>query len=129
MISIRTSAVVPAPVDEVWSDLADIPAHAEWMRDAEEVRLHEGAIEADTRLGPLRITDRMEITVWEPEAAIEVRHVGPVTGTGRFALEAVDGEGTTLLPVGVGWPGGRADRCADPATAVCGEPRDARSTR
>ena len=97
MISIRTSADIEAPIDEIWADLSDIPSHAEWMRDAETVRLLDGTIEADTRLGPFRATDRMEITAWAAESAIEVRHVGRVTGTGRFSLEAIGSEGTRLI--------------------------------
>ena len=33
----------------------------------------------------------MEITEWEPEQAMGVRHDGLVTGTGRFTLEPLDG--------------------------------------
>jgi hypothetical protein len=32
----------------------------------------------------------MEITEWEPGAVMGVRHIGMVTGTGRFTLEPID---------------------------------------
>lgn len=42
--------------------------------------------DCDTRVGPLRLTDRMEITEWRPGRAMGIRHVGVVTGEGRFVL-------------------------------------------
>lgn len=80
----------------MWADLADVASHAEWMRDADAVRLEGLSIEADTRFGPFRLTDRMEITEWRPGVAIGVRHVGIVSGEGRFSLEAV-GPGLTRV--------------------------------
>jgi hypothetical protein len=37
-------------------------------------------------VGPLRTLDVMEVTEWRRGRAIGVRHVGLVTGTGRFTL-------------------------------------------
>jgi hypothetical protein len=42
--------------------------------------------DCDTKIGPFRLTDRMEITEWRPRRVMGVRHVGLVTGTGRFTL-------------------------------------------
>ena len=39
-----------------------------------------------TKVGPFRMTDQMEITEWKPGRAMGVRHVGLVTGVGRFTL-------------------------------------------
>jgi hypothetical protein len=44
----------------------------------------------DTKVGPLRLVDQMEITAWEPGSAMGVRHVGVVTGTGLFTLTPID---------------------------------------
>jgi hypothetical protein len=43
-----------------------------------------------TAIGPVHVEDRMEITEWEPQRAMGVRHHGVVTGEGRFQLEPVD---------------------------------------
>jgi uncharacterized protein YndB with AHSA1/START domain len=98
LVSERTIAVrrtIDADVETVWDALADIAAHVEWMADAERIRFTspdgraEGVgttFDCDTRIGPLRLTDRMEVTEWEPERAMAVRHVGLVTGEGRFTI-------------------------------------------
>jgi hypothetical protein len=36
------------------------------------------------------LVDEMEITEWEPEQSMGVRHTGVVTGTGRFTMEPID---------------------------------------
>ena len=99
MSTIRTTTRIDAPPDQVWSSLSDISTHVEWMADAEAIRFttdqREGVgttFDCDTRVGPLRLVDRMEITSWEPGRRMGVRHVGLVTGSGEF----------TLTPVGVG---------------------------
>jgi hypothetical protein len=45
--------------------------------------------DCDTKVGPFRLTDRMEITEWIEGEVMGVRHVGVVTGTGRFTLTPV----------------------------------------
>jgi hypothetical protein len=42
--------------------------------------------ECDTRVGPFRLVDRMEVTEWRARRAIGIRHTGLVTGRGRFVL-------------------------------------------
>jgi hypothetical protein len=100
---IRVSVTIDAPPDVVWDDVRDIATHVEWMQDAVAIRFtgeaREGvgaAFDCDTRVGPLALTDRMEITEWDEGRAIGVRHVGLVTGVGRFTLEPVD-DGRTLF--------------------------------
>ena len=46
------------------------------------------SFECDTRVGPLRLTDRMTVVEWDEPRAMAVRHTGLVSGTGRFLLEA-----------------------------------------
>jgi uncharacterized protein YndB with AHSA1/START domain len=84
---------IHADVETVWDALSDIDAHIEWMADARAIRFTsattEGvgtAFDCDTKVGPFRLTDRMEVTEWDPERAMAVRHVGIVTGDGRFTL-------------------------------------------
>ena len=43
--------------------------------------------ECDTKVGPLRMVDRMEVTEWSPRRAMGIRHHGIVTGSGRFTLQ------------------------------------------
>ena len=86
--------ILPAPPQVVWAAIEDIGTHTRWMADAEWIRFtsdrHEGVgatFDCGTRVGPFRLTDRMEITEWDPGRAMGVRHVGLVTGAGRFTLD------------------------------------------
>lgn len=90
---ITVSTVIDASPAQVWAAIEDVATHVEWMADAEAIRFTstrtEGVgatFDCDTRVGPLRLTDRMEITRWEPRRAMGVRHVGVVTGDGVFTL-------------------------------------------
>lgn len=87
----------------VWADVRDIASHASWMQDAEAIRFlterTEGVgtrFECDTRVGPLRLTDLMEITAWDDGRRIGVVHSGLVTGTGEFTLAGTPRGGTTF---------------------------------
>jgi hypothetical protein len=115
---ITVSTLVPAPVGAVWDDVRDISSHTEWMHDAVAIRFTSPGrsgvgttFDCDTRVGPFRLTDRMEVTEWDEGAAIGIHHVGAVTGTGRFTLEAAGPEATrftwTERLVFPWWMGGR----------------------
>ena len=93
MARIRVSTVLDASPDEVWADVQDIASHPEWMADAVRIRFLTAQtsgvgtrFECDTKVGPIRLTDVMEITEWKPGKAMGVRHSGLITGTGRFTL-------------------------------------------
>ena len=93
MARIRARVVVNASRAAVWRELSDIPSHVEWMADAEAIRFlttkRRGVgttFDCDTRVGPLALTDRMEIVEWRRHRSIGVRHRGIVTGTGRFVI-------------------------------------------
>lgn len=95
---IRVSTVIDATPAAVWRSLEDVGSHVEWMADAEAIRFRgdrrsgRGTVfECDTRVGPLKLTDVMEITEWSPRRAMGVRHTGVVTGTGRFTLRRARG--------------------------------------
>jgi carbon monoxide dehydrogenase subunit G len=97
---IRVTTVLLAPPARVWDDVRDLGSHVEWMADAESIRFTSdrtsgvgATFDCETRVGPLHTTDRMEVTEWDEGRVIGVRHVGLVTGTGRFTLEP-DGSGT-----------------------------------
>ncbi len=119
---IRVSRVIEAPPEAVWADLEDLGGHAEWMEDAVAIRFltdrRSGVgtrFECDTRIGPLRLTDVMEITEWAPGTAMGVHHAGLVTGEGRFTLDPLPGGRTRFewheqlrFPLWMGGPIGAA---------------------
>ena len=97
------STVIDAPPAEVWRVIEDVATHVDWMTEAVAIRFRSeqrgGAgttFECDTKVGPFRLTDVMEITSWRPGREMGVRHVGLVTGTGRFGLRLARG-GHTLF--------------------------------
>lgn len=92
---IRVRTTIPARPATVWDDVADLASHVEWMADAESITFTSPSrsgvgttFDCATRIGPVRLTDRMEVTEWLPGRSIGVRHVGLVTGSGRFTLRS-----------------------------------------
>lgn len=102
MAGITVSIDIPASPGEVWSAIEPIQTHVEWMADATEIRflgpqrLGVGTrFECDTRVGPFRLTDQMEISAWRPGLIMGVRHQGLVGGSGRFTLAPLAGGTST----------------------------------
>ncbi|MGI9645450.1 MAG: SRPBCC family protein [Ilumatobacteraceae bacterium] len=117
MSNVTVSIDIDASPATVWAAVEPIEDHVDWMADA--VAIHfEGeqrrgvgtTFLCDTKIGPIRLTDRMEITEWVPavdagkgegdrdrgrgiDGAMGVRHSGLVTGSGVFSLEPVGSEG------------------------------------
>lgn len=98
MTRISISAEYDASPEHVWQVLEPIESHVDWMADAESIRFTADqtrgvgtTFECVTRVGPLRVTDRLEITAWEEGRTMGVRHHGLITGEGRFTLEPRDG--------------------------------------
>ncbi len=96
--SIRVEAHIGAPPEQVWADVRDVASHTSWMEDAVAIRFRsasrEGvgtAFDCDTRVGPLRLTDVMTITEWQPPERMGIRHEGIVTGAGCFRIEPLPG--------------------------------------
>jgi hypothetical protein len=96
VVAIRVATTIEATPDRVWAEIVDIGSHVRWMEDAAAIRFtsaaHSGVgatFDCDTRIGPFRLTDRMEVTEWDPPRVMGIRHVGLVTGTGRFLVEPV----------------------------------------
>src|SRR4051794_5804350 len=124
MTAIRVAETIGASPERVWAEICDIGSQTRWMEDAVAIRFtsaaHSGVgatFDCDTRIGPFRLTDRMEVTAWDPPRAMGIRHVGLVTGSGLFRLEAARGGRGTLFtweedlrfPV---WMGGAAGGAA-----------------
>jgi uncharacterized protein YndB with AHSA1/START domain len=91
---IKVSIVIDAPPARVWDDVRSLASHVEWMADAEAIRFTSESRSGvgttflcDTKVGPFRLVDAMEVTEWIEGEVIGVRHVGLVTGVGRFRLE------------------------------------------
>jgi uncharacterized protein YndB with AHSA1/START domain len=123
---ITVSVDVDAPAKIVWDAVTDWEAQGEWMLGT-EVRVTRGdgvsvgsELAATTGVGPLGVTDTMEIVGWDPPHRATVRHTGRVVrGSGVFTVlerRTDDGrEASTFvwseqldLPLGalgaLGWP-------------------------
>jgi uncharacterized protein YndB with AHSA1/START domain len=90
---IRTRIDIDAPPAVVWRAIEDVESHVGWMDDAVAIRLTSRrrrgvgtTFDCDTKVGPLRLTDRMAITEWKPRHSMGVSHIGLVSGTGHFRL-------------------------------------------
>jgi uncharacterized protein YndB with AHSA1/START domain len=122
MTAIRVEETIDAPPEVVWATIEDIATHVRWMEDAvairftSDVRAGVGAsFDCDTKVGPLRLTDRMVVTEWERPRMLGIRHAGVVTGSGRFVLSRA-GDGTSFAweeeLVFPAWMGGAAGGAA-----------------
>lgn len=101
MAGIRVGIIIEATPEQVWDVVEVVADHVDWMHDAVAIRFTSEStsgvgttFDCDTKVGPFRLTDQMEITRWEDARVMGVRHVGIVTGTGEFTLVPV-GEGRT----------------------------------
>jgi uncharacterized protein YndB with AHSA1/START domain len=95
---IHVAADYDATPEAAWRAVEQVDSHIDWMADAEAIRFLTDQtsgvgtrFECITKVGPVRLTDLMEITEWEPGRSMGVRHTGVVTGTGRFTIEPLDG--------------------------------------
>jgi len=94
-MTISVGITIERSPQQVWDCLESIEDHVNWMADAEAIRFqtphHSGlgtVFECDTKVGPIRLVDVMEITSWEPPHQMGVHHKGLVQGDGMFTIEA-----------------------------------------
>ncbi len=94
---IQVDIEINATVDDVWCLVEPIERHVDWMVDAVAIRFVGSQTRGvgtqflcDTKVGPITLVDRMEVTDWEPPHRMGVKHTGIVTGTGVFELEPID---------------------------------------
>ena len=97
MSTIGVSIEIDAAPAKVWAAVEPIERHVDWMADAVEITFTSDrtrgvgtTFDCLTAVGPLRLTDRMEVTRWDPPHAMGVRHTGLVTGAGEFVLTPID---------------------------------------
>jgi hypothetical protein len=92
-VKIRVGIVIDAPPADTWRVIEPIENHVEWMADAESIRFTGTqtrgpgtTFDCITKVGPLRLTDKMTVIEWEPARMMGIEHRGLVTGRGRFTL-------------------------------------------
>ena len=97
MASITVSVEIDATTERVWEVVEPVERHVDWMADAvairftgEQTRGVGATFECDTKVGPITLVDKMEITDWAAGERMGVRHSGVVTGSGHFTLEPID---------------------------------------
>jgi len=97
MSHIRVAIEIDATPARVWEVVEPVEDHVDWMHDAVAIRFTGVQTRGvgteflcDTKVGPIKLVDRMEITEWTPGEVMGVRHSGLVTGSGRFTLEPID---------------------------------------
>lgn len=104
MSHIRVETELAASPDVVWADVRHISSHVEWMRDAVDITFTGDQTEGTgttfdclTKVGPVKLIDRMEVTSWVEAAEMGVRHDGLVTGEGAFTLTAIGTDRTAFV--------------------------------
>jgi len=114
---------VAAPAEAVWRKVTDWAGQGEWMlgtrvrpTSGDDGRRLGATLEAVTGIGPLGVTDRMEIVEWTPPRRCVVRHLGRVVrGEGVFEVLPLGPQRARFLwselldlPLGrlgaLGWP-------------------------
>jgi hypothetical protein len=92
-VKIRIGTMIDAPPAQTWRVVEQLERHVDWMADAESIRFvgtqtrGEGTtFDCVTKVGPIRLTDRMTVIEWEAGKLVGIQHRGVVTGRGRFTL-------------------------------------------
>ena len=94
---VAVSIEIDAPPSHVWQVVEPIESHVEWMHDAVAIRFETEQTRGvgtrfvcDTRVGPIKLVDHMQITEWAPDERMGVRHSGVISGKGAFTLTPID---------------------------------------
>lgn len=100
---ISSVVVIDAPIERVWTELADIEGQPRWMHDMKSVRLTTppptglGTRGVSTvRVFGIAVTDPVTITEFEPPTRFALRHEGAISGSGLITLEG-GADGTTTV--------------------------------
>ena len=101
---LTVDVLIDADPATVWAAVEDVGAHTEWMEDAVAIRFTSEqtsgvgtAFDCDTKVGPIRLVDHMEITEWEPGTLIVIEGTGE-KATARDEILFADGpDGGTAI--------------------------------
>ena len=100
---INSRIVIDAPIERVWTELADIEGQPSWMPEMKAMRvMTPGPIgvgtvcEADVRMFGITTTDKVTVTEFEPPHRYAISHDGAFKGQGTITLEA-GADGTTTI--------------------------------
>ncbi len=100
----RMLVVIDAPVDAVWSAVADVAFQVEWMTEMKGLVLDPPGParvgqrgEATVRILGISLTDRVEVTEVVPPTRYAIGHLGLFKGGGVITLEPGAGGTTTVL--------------------------------
>jgi Polyketide cyclase / dehydrase and lipid transport len=92
-LKIKVGITIEATPEVTWRAVEPIERHVDWMVDAESIRFTGPqtrgvgtSFDCVTKVGPIRLTDRMTVIEWEPGRRMGIEHHGLVTGRGRFSL-------------------------------------------
>ena len=142
---VHVSIDLPAPQEDVWADVSDLASHTEWMSDADTItfvgpqrsgvgpqrsgvgpqRSGVGTVfDCVTKVGPIRLTDRMTVTAWDAPWRIAIRHVlndflldvGGHIGYDVRPTRRREGHATAMLRAALPWA---LDLGIDPALVTC----------
>jgi uncharacterized protein YndB with AHSA1/START domain len=101
--AIESLVVIDAPIERVWTELADIEGQPRWMHDMKDVHLTTpppvgvGTRGVSTvRVFGIGVTDPVTITEFQPPTRFALRHEGAVSGSGVITLEP-GADGTTTI--------------------------------
>ena len=88
---IRIFQEIEAPPEVVWNAISNIQTHVNWMADASKIRITSEqtqgvgtTFDCDTKVGPLRTTDKMQVTEWVPNQILSISHKGLVEWERQF---------------------------------------------
>jgi hypothetical protein len=98
-MQITIKRTLPYPKSVVWSEISKIERHVLWMGDAERIDFISDSrtgkateFNCITKVGPIRVTDRMKVTGWEEPNQITVAHKGLFKGEGTLSLKHLSPE-------------------------------------
>ena len=90
---IAVSVDIDAPAEAVWREVMDWESQGEWMMGTDVRVTHGDGVSPGTRvaaftgIGPIGVTDQIELVGWDPPHRATVRHVGRIIrGSGTFTI-------------------------------------------
>lgn len=101
---IESLIVIDAPIERVWTVVADVVGQPRWMHDMKSVRLLDaGPVRVGTRgeatvlAFGIAVTDAVTITAFDPPRRFALSHDGFVRGSGVITLEPGADGSTTIV--------------------------------